>query len=153
MKKILVGYDDTESAQRALRRAIDYARAFDATLVVASVAPLLVNATRSAGAIDPVSDAAEHERQLDVARSIVADAVPTEYVPAVGEPVDTLVTLADEQEADLLVVGTREPTLVARLFGQSVSAGVAVHSHRDTLIVHGEHPHEHGKHHHGEAKS
>ena len=144
MKKILVGYDDTESAQRALRRAIDYARAFNATLVVASVAPLLVNATRGVGAIDPVSDASEHERQLDVARRIVADAVPTEYVPAVGEPVDTLVSLADEQEVDLLVVGTREPSLVARLFGQSVSAGVAVHSHRDTLIVHGEHPHHEG---------
>ena len=141
MKKILVGNDDTESAQRALRRAIDYARAFDATLVVASVAPLLVNASRGAGAIDPVSDTEEHERQLDVARRIVADAVPTEYMPAVGDPVETLVALAEEQQADLLVVGTREPSLVARLFGQSVSAGVAAHSHRDTLIVHSEHDH------------
>jgi len=142
MQKILVGYDDTESSRRALRRSLEFARAFGAHLVVASVAPLMVGTGRGVGPIDPTSDEAEHERQLDVAKSIVAaesegqPAVVIEYVPAAGDPVDTIVALAEEQDVDLIVVGTREPSLLARMFGQSVSSAVARHSHRDVLIVH-----------------
>jgi nucleotide-binding universal stress UspA family protein len=145
MTKILLGYDDTESARHALTRAVEYARAFGGTLVVASVAPLLVNAGRGMGAIDPLSDEDEHERQLQTARDLIAavpgEAVGADFVTAVGDPVEVLVTLSDEHDVDLIVVGTREPSMIARLFGQSVSSAVARHAHRDVLIVHG--PHEH----------
>ena len=145
MKKILLGYDDTESARHALTRAVEYARAFDASLVVASVAPLLVNAGRGMGAIDPLSDEDEHERQLQTARELIAgvpgDPVPAEFVTAVGDPVEVIVTLSEEHAVDLIVVGTREPSMIARLFGQSVSSAVARHAHRDVLIVHGSQPH------------
>ena len=145
MKKILLGYDGTESARQALTRAVEFARAFGASLVVASVAPLLLNAGRGMGAIDPLSDVDEHQRQLRLARDLI-EAVPgapvaTEYVTAVGDPVETIVTLSDEHEVDLIVVGTREPSIIARLFGQSVSSAVARHAHRDVLIVHGTHEH------------
>ena len=141
MKKILLGYDDTESARHALTRAVEYARAFDASLVVASVAPLLVNAGRGMGAIDPLSDEDEHQRQLRTARELIVGVpgaeVPTEFVTAVGDPVEVIVTLAEKHGADLIVVGTREPSMIARLFGQSVSSAVARHAHIDVLIVHG----------------
>ncbi len=141
MDTILVGYDDTAPAQLALHRALEYARAFGAKLVVGSVAPLMVSVGRGMGAVDPVSNEEEHQRQLDAARALVAAdagaaAVPVEYLTAVGDPVDTLVELADRCDAQLIVVGTREPSLVARFFGQSVSAGVARHAHRDVLVVH-----------------
>jgi len=141
MKSILLGYDDTESARRALARAVEFARAFDASLVVASVAPLLVNAGRSMGAIDPVSDEGEHQRQLAAAKDqIGADSgIAVEYVTGIGDPVETIVAMAEERQVDMIVVGTREPGLVERLFGQSVSAGVARQSHRDVLIVHAHH--------------
>jgi nucleotide-binding universal stress UspA family protein len=145
MKKILIGYDDTESARHALTRAVDYARAFNASLVVASVAPLLVNAGRGMGAIDPLSDEDEHQRQLQTARELIeglpGSTLPAEYVTAVGDPVEVIVTLSEEHGVDLIVVGTREPSMIARLFGQSVSSAVARHARRDVLIVHG--PHEH----------
>jgi nucleotide-binding universal stress UspA family protein len=121
---------------------VDCARAFGASLVVASIAPLMVGVGPGVGPVDPMSDQAERERQLDVARSIVEaseeglPAVAAAYVPAVGEPVDTIVALAEEHDVDLIVVGTREPSLLARIFGQSVSSAVARHSHRDVLIVH-----------------
>jgi nucleotide-binding universal stress UspA family protein len=145
MKKILLGFDDTESARHALTRAVEFARAFDASLVVASVAPLLVNAGRGMGAIDPVSDEDEHERQLQIARGLIeavpGAAVTAEYVTAIGDPVEIIVELSDQHEVDLIVLGTREPSMIARLFGQSVSSAVARHAHRDVLIVHGSQAH------------
>jgi nucleotide-binding universal stress UspA family protein len=145
MKKILLGYDDTESSRHALTRAVEFAQAFHAGLLVASVAPLLVTSGRGLGAVDPVSDEDEHQRQLRTARELI-EALPgipvqTDYVTAVGDPVETLVTLSDEHDVDLIVVGTREPSLIARFFGQSVSSSVARHAHRDVLIVHGTYRH------------
>jgi nucleotide-binding universal stress UspA family protein len=137
MKTIVVGFDDTEPARRALERAAQIAEAFGSKLVVTSVAPLLVGSPRTAGPVDPVDSPEEHRGQLEKARELLAaHSLDADYVPAVGEPADSIVELAEERDADLIVVGTREPGILERLLGQSVSQSVARHSHRDVLIVH-----------------
>ena len=52
MKTILLAYDGTEPSERALARAGEIAKAFDAALHVTSVAPVLVG-TRGMGPYDP----------------------------------------------------------------------------------------------------
>src|SRR5213594_4104204 len=137
LKTIVVGFDDTEPARRALERAADLAEAFGAKLVVTSVAPILVGATRGAGPIDPVDSPEEHREQLQDARELLeARSIEVQYVPAVGEPADAIAELADDLDADLIVVGTRDPGILERLLGQSVSERVAHQAHRDLLIVH-----------------
>lgn len=137
LKTIVVGYDDGEPAQRALDRAADIAEKFGASLVVTSVTPTMPGAGRSGGPTDPVDSFEHHKDELKAARDHLAGrSVEARFQAAIGEPADTIVDLADSENADLIVVGTREPGIVGRLLGQSVSDSVARHSHRDVLIVH-----------------
>ena len=137
MKTILVGYDDTEPSQRALGRAIDLAKAFDAGLLVTSVAPTMEGSGRSAGPLDPTDMPDKHRAELEQAQKQASDAgVTAQQVLAVGHPAEVIVSLAKDHDADMIVVGTREPGFYQRLLGQSVSNAVAHHARCDVLIVH-----------------
>jgi nucleotide-binding universal stress UspA family protein len=138
MKTIVIGYDETEASRRALERAAELGRALGARIVVTSVAPtVFAGTTRSVGALDPSDPPSEHVEELRHAHSYLAErGIEAELVPALGDPADTIVTVADQYDADLIVVGTREPSIIERLLGQSVSQSVARKSHRDVLIVH-----------------
>ena len=69
-------------------------------------------------------------------RAKAAGATNIEERPIVGAPVDALVELAEEVNADLLVVGNVGlSTIAGRLLG-SVPANVARRSKTDVLIVH-----------------
>jgi nucleotide-binding universal stress UspA family protein len=137
MKTIVVGYDGSEAALRALDRAAELAGAFGAALVVTSVAPVLVPASHSTGAIDPTETPADHDAQLAAARAhLEQHAVEAQFQPALGDPADAIVQVATRNGADLIVVGTREPNFVQRLLGQSVSAAVSRQAKCDVMIVH-----------------
>ncbi len=137
MKNIVLGYDESESAKRALERAAQLAKAFDSKLTVTSVAPVMTNIGRSAGPVDPTDPPAEHVEELKHAKAYLeGEGVEADYVPALGHPVETIVQLVEERDADLIVLGTHEPSLIGRLFGQSVSDSVAHRVHCDVMIVH-----------------
>src|SRR6266511_136732 len=113
MKTIVLGYDGTDPAQRALERAADLVQAFGSKLVVTSVAPVLVSPGRTMGAIDPADTPEEHEGELAQARAFLEErGITAEYQPAVGEPAETILEVAERDNADLIVVGTREPSFV-----------------------------------------
>lgn len=141
MKTIVVGYDQTAPADVALERAAELARAFGAALAVVSVAPVVAGAAAvRAGPIDPADSPARHEDELRHARDLLAPrGVTAEYELGLGDPAEALVEIAERRGADLLVVGTREPSLLARLLGLSVSGGVQRRAHCDVLIVHERH--------------
>jgi nucleotide-binding universal stress UspA family protein len=137
MKRILVAYDDTEPARRAIERAAELAKAFDSEVIVTSVAPLLVGSPRSMGPVDPTDTPAHHTEELERAGALLSEqGFDAELVTAIGDPAAAIAKLADERDVDLVVVGTREPGLVERIMRHSVSAEVARRVHRDLLIVH-----------------
>jgi nucleotide-binding universal stress UspA family protein len=134
MKKIVLGFDDTEASKRALERAAQLTKAFESDLLVMSVAPVLAGGS---GPIDSADPPSKHLEELHHAQAYLeGQGITAHYDAAVGTPATTIVTLAAEQGADLIVVGTREPSILERVFGQSVSDTVSHKAHCDVLIVH-----------------
>ena len=118
-RRIVVGYDDSESAQRALDRAADLT-GYGSTLTVVSV-------TSEDG---PMSEEPlEHARERLLRRHVTAT-----YLQPVGEPAAELVGTARELEADLVVVGRRSHSLRRLVLG-SVSADVVRSAPCDVLVV------------------
>jgi nucleotide-binding universal stress UspA family protein len=137
MQTIVVGYDESKAAKRALARAVELVKTFGGKLVVASVARAFVPAGHGLGPVDPVDTIEEHDEQLRHAAALLAEhGLDGEYVSSLGDPAHEIIRVARERGADLIVVGTREPSVLARLFGFSVSGGVQRQAHCDVLIVH-----------------
>jgi nucleotide-binding universal stress UspA family protein len=147
VKTIVVGYDDSDPARRALERAAELADAFGARLIVTSVAELVPGLVAPVGPtpelvppppIGPPLDTSEtHERELDAARRLLEGRnVACEFVLRRGPADEAILALADEVKADLIVVGTREPGFLERLLGGSVSEGVTRGARCDVLVVH-----------------
>ena len=137
MKTIVLGYDDSESAGRALGRVIQLAKAFDASVVAISAARVLVPAAHGIGPIDPVDPPELHREQLGHAKAVLDGlGITAAYDVGVGDPADVIIAAAEERHADMIVVGTSEPGLISRLLGLSVSENVQRRAHCDVLIVH-----------------
>jgi nucleotide-binding universal stress UspA family protein len=134
---ILVGYDDSDAARRALERAAYLAQALGSKLVVTSVAPVTTTATgRSIGA-DPVETAGDHLAELAQARAYLdGEGLSADYIEAAGHEAASILAAARERSADMIVVGSREISVLQRLLGQSVSDAVAHGARCDVLIVH-----------------
>jgi nucleotide-binding universal stress UspA family protein len=138
MKTIVVGYDDTEPSKRALERAADLAEKFGSKLIVTSVAPVMVpSGTHGTGGIDPTDTPTQHQADLEHAQTYLSGRnLSAELQPAIGDAAEGIVETAEQNGADLIVVGTREPSVLERLLGTSVSGAVSRHAHCDVLIVH-----------------
>ena len=135
MDTIVIGYDGSEPAGRALERAAELATACSAELVVTSVAPILVG--RGIGPADPADSLEEHREQLRNAAAYLDErGLEAEYNLALDRPADYIVRLAEQRGADLIVVGTHEWSWIERLLGLSVSDKVEHKAHCDVLVVH-----------------
>lgn len=143
-KKVVVGTDGSESSYRAVDRAAELAADASATLVIAC-AYVPADPRSVSQAADQLGADAYQIRGDNPAEDIVrtarerartAGATQVEARTVKGAPVESLIKLADEVGADLLVVGNKGlSSLTGRLLG-SVPADAARRATCDVLIVH-----------------
>lgn len=135
MNTIIVGFDGSEHAQRALERAVSISGG-GGQLVVVSAAHLSAP-TRDMGlsAVDPI-DAEAARESLESAKSLLASKnVNARFVESHGDPAEALVRQAKDDNADLIVVGTRGLNFAQRALLGSVSTKVVHDAHCDVLVV------------------
>lgn len=142
--RVVVGTDGSESAGRAVGRAAEVAAASGASLLIVcayhpegretvheaeeAMGEDAFNVVGSSPALATLSRAQDSIREVGVSS--------VETVAVEGDPVESLVDVAQSRDADLVVTGNRGlGTLTGRLLG-SVPSGVSRRSPVDVLIVH-----------------
>ncbi|MGH3039123.1 MAG: universal stress protein [Gaiellaceae bacterium] len=127
VETILVAFDDPES--RTLSHAADLAQALQAALIVTNVAPNDHDSAEDAGNYG-------RERLGQAAEYLAGRGLQAEVVQAVGQPAEAIVSLAEERNVDLIVVGMRKKRFFERLVEGSVAQDVMRRATCDVLAVH-----------------
>ncbi len=134
MQNVIVGYDGSDEAKRALDRAAALARAGAKVTVVGAVGVEL-HAGRSMGRRDS-GEANEVSASLEDAQAhLKAQGVESQSIEGEGDAGDVIIEAAKESGADLVIVGTRGRGGAKRLFGGSVSTKVVHEAPCDVLVV------------------
>jgi nucleotide-binding universal stress UspA family protein len=132
MESIIVGTDGSDTAEHAVDRAGVMARALGATVQVVSVysdekTPLV--------GLGKQGDRAHAQQYIEQAQERLAkQGVESEARLSNQEAGRALVAIADEQRAQMIVVGNRGMTGAKRVLG-SVPNYVSHHAHCDGVIV------------------
>ena len=133
-RRIVVGYDGSEPARRALRRAGELAGG-GGSVVVVTAALILVSDARTGDVVDP-AHAEERERLLVEARTALArEGIAASTVAVDGDAGAALVDAAQAVEASVVVVGTRGRSRLAKTLLGSVSTRVVHDAPCDVLVV------------------
>ncbi|HEU4448857.1 MAG TPA: universal stress protein [Gaiellaceae bacterium] len=131
MATIVVGYDGSEPAKRALDRAAALADGGTVT-VVSAVHPLV---GKGAPGYDPVEKDQHTQHLAEAQETLSALGVACEVVEGYGDPARVIVEQAKETGADLIVVGTSHKNFLERLLEGSVADSVTHHATTEVLVV------------------
>lgn len=132
--KILVAYDGSESAQRALEQTADLA-SNGSTVSVISVAEPLPQFGRAAPMMLPEEDE-ERRHELDDAKAaLAAKGIVAAVVERKGDAATMIVDEAERESVDMIVMGTRGLNTTRRWLMGSVSSRVVQHAPCNVLVV------------------
>jgi nucleotide-binding universal stress UspA family protein len=132
MHTIVIGYDGSESAKRALERIPELAHDGAEVHVVAASHRL---AGKGGMSWDPI-EKEQHEADLHQAKERLASAgVRAQVAAGMGDPATVITELAKEIDADLIVIGNEHRNLIERLLLGSVSDGISHRTSCDVLVV------------------
>jgi nucleotide-binding universal stress UspA family protein len=125
-EQILLAYDGSKNAQSALSRAASLAETCRARLtIVVVVPPSAYEETVKSGNEVLGKAVAKARRTVGDVTGVLRD----------GQAADEILAAAEEQRADLVVIGRRGLSAVERLLMGGTSSAVVAHSKCDVLVV------------------
>jgi nucleotide-binding universal stress UspA family protein len=134
MQNIVVAYDGSDQAKRALERAATLGRAGASVTIVTGVS-IGLHGPRSMGAVDQDELSAAKDT-LEAARaSLKSQGIDAHAIEGTGDAADVVIEAAKECKADLIVVGTRGLGKAKRLALGSVSSKIVHDAACDVLVV------------------
>ncbi len=142
-RSIVVGTDGSDTATQAVRQAVDLAGAVGARLeIVSAYEPVPTQRLREERrdapeelewAINPREDV---DATLEVAAELARGAeVEVNTYSRQGDPADAILDVAEEREADLIIVGNKGMTGAKRFLLGSVPNKVSHHAPCSVLII------------------
>lgn len=139
MQPILLATDGSPNAADAGARAIELAGALGATLVIATVWQVSYEPMGMFGPVIPDLDSVGGEQAKEVVERAAALAreagVECETVVRRGYPAQELCSIADAEDAQLIVLGSHGWGAMRRAIFGSVSTSVLHHAGRPVLVV------------------
>ena len=142
-RSIVVGTDGSDTATQAVLQAVDLARSVGAKIeLVSAYEPVAGQRLREERrqapedlqwAINPREDV---DATLETAAQVAHDAgVTVDLYARQGDPADAILDVAEEQQADLIVVGNKGMTGAKRFLLGSVPNKVSHHAPCSVLII------------------
>ena len=142
--KIVVGTDGSDAANTALRHAGELARATGTEVIHIVMASRRVERAEVLDALDHLPESWDADPDLYAGDKYVlakAEELMKPYGVAVethlvsDAPADALITIAERERAELIVVGSQGHGAGARLFLGSVSTKVVHHAHGSCSVL------------------
>lgn len=136
MRKILLGYDGSDSARVAFEFAVDMARRYGAELLVVAVSrpPEFAEDVEAEAVIE--NSRRYFSRLLDELRGhLAAESITGSCELLVGHPAEQIVRYAERHAVDHIVVGHRGRTVFERWLLGSVARRVIAYAHCAVTVV------------------
>jgi nucleotide-binding universal stress UspA family protein len=142
-KKIVVGTDGSETASEAVRQAADLAKISKSELnLVSAYEPVSQSQLREESGDVPgdVANVVNPRQEVNVTLDNAASAAKKQKVsvkkhPREGDPADAILDVAEEINADLIIVGNKGMTGAKRFLLGSVPNKVSHHAPCSVMII------------------
>jgi nucleotide-binding universal stress UspA family protein len=139
VRSIVVGTDGSPSADAAVRRAAEIAKGTGARVHLVTAypdVPIYRETIRSSAKAEPIELRQVAESVLArESRALEDDDIEVVTHAREGEPADVMINVAQEEGADLIIVGARGLTGLQRFLLGSVSSKLSHHAPMSVMVV------------------
>jgi nucleotide-binding universal stress UspA family protein len=136
ISKLLVAYDGSSQAERAYELALEVAPKHSARIIVLSVArpPEPPVAVEVQAVLENATEYYETRFQALKEKAMAVGLEPR-FEVRVGHPAEQIVHFADEEKADMIIMGHRGESFLQRWLLGSVAKRVLSYAHCSVLVV------------------
>ncbi len=138
MQKILVAHDGSKSSDKALKRAVEFAVKFNASLTVLSVIPELYLTEIAEADKQKISNSLSKETteaMEKIRKSLSGKSIEVKTLVRQGDPAEKILETAQKMKADVIVTGSHGRHGTKKFLMGSVSSKIVDYSKCPVFVV------------------